>query len=252
MSSKSSKTLRSYSCYSCTCGSAITYITLGFPSSQLTVNSLRNVTTYGYYQSPCAATTVPPRASVAPAWSVSNQSVLSITSGSPSPMTGKAAGSSGLTASYSGGTITFNEGSCVYTNQYDTANATVSVVCPPAPTGESVQDVRQAETGSVTPTATDFLQTLKASVGTSIYNGMSIQESENGTGTDTCYVSGSPYLPMTSVTGSTWTVGGVTANFAESQVVTPSSGQWGPDEVGISPGAVRWYQQNLLKYGRLQ
>ena len=49
--------------------------------------------------------------------------------------------------------------------------------------------------------------------------------------------------------GTTWTVGGITGNGAESQVVIPGHNQWGPDVVGYGPGPVRYYQQNRARLG---
>lgn len=121
------------------------------------------------------------------------------------------------------------------------------------PSGESTSPVRQAVTPPTSPTATDFIQTLTFTQSGTADDGATISEAENEIGTDTCYSSLSPYLAFTSVTNDpdqAWTVGGITPNFAESQVVTPSSGQWGPDLIGFQPGPVRWYQQNNPKGGK--
>lgn len=122
------------------------------------------------------------------------------------------------------------------------------------PSGESTSPVRQALTSAAgSPTVTDFIQSLSFSQSGTTDNGASVSESENEIGTDTCYSSLSPYPPFTSVTNDpdqAWTVGGITPNFAESQAVTPGSGQWGPDLIGFLPGPVRWYQQNNPKAGK--
>ena len=120
------------------------------------------------------------------------------------------------------------------------------------PTGESTAYVRQVLTGQVSPTASDFLQTLSIPPpGTpSGEAGATVSEAEGQAGTDSCWWSGSPYPPFNSVTGGNWVVGGITPGFAESQVVVPGPGQWGPDEVGFAPGPVKWYQQNNPPNGR--
>jgi len=124
-------------------------------------------------------------------------------------------------------------------------NPVTTTGCP-IPTNEAVNYQRQDLTDSGSPTASDFLQTLATSGND---DGASITEAEGALGNDQCWFSGSGFPAFNSVTGSTWVIGGTTPGFAESQVVVPGHNQWGPDEIGFLPGAVRYYQQNGPKLG---
>lgn len=137
---------------------------------------------------------------------------------------------------------------CPYGPEVGTGHGNVTA-CQ-VPTGESTQAIRQTLQGTTTPTSTDFLQTLNFSQTGATDNGATVGESEGSGGTDGCWFSGSALPVFNSVTGSQgWVVGGITPGFTESQVVTPGPGQWGPDEVGWSPTAVVYYQQNRPKVG---
>lgn len=72
--------------------------------------------------------------------------------------------------------------------------------------------------------------------------------SNGATGTDTCSFD-SVIPPFTSVTGSAWLIGGSTPGYPESQVVAAGHNQWGPDIIGYSMTAVRYYQLNRPKLG---
>jgi hypothetical protein len=151
----------------------------------------------------------------------------------------------GISAGSGTAQVTASAGAC-----QSSGGGNPTVTSCSTPTGETSQYMRQTLTGSVSPTASDFIQTLQVSSGTGAQDNVAIvSEAEGAAGSDSCWWSASPYPAFTAVTGGNWTVGGITPGFAESQAVTPGSGQWGPDEVGYAPGPIKWYQQNRPKAG---
>lgn len=181
-------------------------------------------------------------------WSSANTSVATITS-TTAQVTGISVGSA---VQSSPGYISWGGADVKHcTNRYFTPSGPANVAACQTPTGETTQAVRQTLQGPSAPTSTDFIQTLAVNPPQTAWmdNGAATDESEGSSGSDSCWFSGSPYLPFTSVSGGHWIVGGITPGFAESQVVTPGAGQWGPGEVGWLPGPVRYYQQNRPKLG---
>jgi hypothetical protein len=136
--------------------------------------------------------------------------------------------------------------SCYDNSVLSTEAGTAETTSCAIPDGESTAFVRQAVADFLgTPTAGDFLQTL---VTAGNDDGNLIIESNNALGSDSCSFDGT-VPPVTSVSGTTWTVGQITPGYPEAQVVISGHNQWGPDVVGFSPKAVRYYQLNRPKLG---
>ena len=129
MESKSDSTLRSYSCFSCTCGYAIGYITLNQYQFNLSTDNTATVTTTGYYQSPCASTQVPPPTQVYPQFGSYNTSVVYVGGTTIEALN---VGQTEFVASYYSNVVTIDQG-CSYTNEQLTADGNVTVT-QPAPT----------------------------------------------------------------------------------------------------------------------
>jgi hypothetical protein len=240
-----------------TCGMGCTSCS-GLTQTRITPNSfiLSTGTTaagnYTYWMCDGSAYLISSRAN----WSSSNPPIASVqTAGQANPglVTGVSPGSTSINA-YFGPAPACIPQYCSPPPQncpqyvYGNSGGTTVSTCQ-TPTGETTQYARQAVIAPASPTASDFIQTLQVASGASD-NGASVSESEGQIGSDSCWWSGSPYPQLTSVTGGTWTVGGITPGVAESQAVPPGSGQWGPDIVGFFPGPVKWYQQNNPAAGK--
>lgn len=128
MESQTDATLRSYSCPSCNCGSAIARMELNPSFLDLNVGETATVTATGYYQSPCATTQNPPPTTVYPQWINYDSSVISLTGNQAA---GVGRGQTTFTASLYSNVVTFNQG-CSYSSQQLTAqgSATVPKGCP--------------------------------------------------------------------------------------------------------------------------
>ena len=136
MESRRENTLRSYSCFSCTCGAAISYLSSQGPSGNLTVNQEAAVYVFGNYTSRCGATQIPPRAPVTPSSWENYNPQFNIVDGNPSEVTAIESGIASLTAHYTANPITFNQGSCTYTQQdvTTTVNVTAGTLASQIPT----------------------------------------------------------------------------------------------------------------------
>ena len=188
----------------------------------------------------CSATDVNVSSSFRGNWSTGNTSIATVDySGSHAGM------GAGSTSSLTNGKLA-QQGARTCPLFPESPAGTVNVQACQTPASETTQAVRQAFLAPFAPTATDYLQTLVPTPPQipPIDNGAAIDEAENAIGTDSCWFPGSSFPQFTSVSGGYWIVGSVSPQFPESQVVTPGAGQWGPDQVGWGPSAVRYYQQN--------
>ena len=245
----------SFSCAYCSCPYSTTSASLSPGAVTLGINSsFSGISIFGVEVNTCSGAYVDDYHINPPSWSIASPNILSLTTNaSPSVVKGLAVGKTSFYAPLSTPVYSYtpnpsgNGGTCFQSNTEPLnppGNGTVNCMTP---TGETSVYVRQVLTDVATPTASDFLQTLQ--VPANIYTGF-VKEQENALGTDSCYFgSADTYGPTTTVTGTTWTVGGVTPGFSESQVVSPGPNQWGPDEIGYLPAPVRYYQQRMLKLG---
>lgn len=108
-----------------------------------------------------------------------------------------------------------------------------------APTGDAfTSPVRSDALPGYNPTVEDFVQTLSV---TGTADGSTISEATGQLGTDSCWWNGSPYSPMTGVTGGSWVVGQASPS-TEDGFVSVGTNQWGPDLVGYLPGPAKYIQ----------
>jgi hypothetical protein len=114
--------------------------------------------------------------------------------------------------------------------------------CCTAPTSESTAGAGFDPRENLN-TVEMFVMTLS---GGAQWGGGNILEQEAALGTDSCYVSQSPYTAMTTVTGTSWTIG----TALPTGLVTVGPAQWGADEIGYGQPAASWYRINLAKYGK--
>jgi|GEM_PF-2384352 len=184
--------------------------------------------------------------------SVDNPSAMSYGTGSPFNQVVGTPGQPGTTnVDYLVNVTNFyqsSDGESCFDNSYDyVAQGPAATTSCAVPDGESTSYKRQVLTDATfNPTASDFLQTLTTAGND---NDATVTEQTGAIGDDQCHFYGSLYSSFDHVTGGTWSVGRITPNFAESQVVISGSNQWGPDEVGFSANQVRYYQQERAKRG---
>ncbi len=117
------------------------------------------------------------------------------------------------------------------------------------------RETSQAIRHSVDPgfnTAYVFVQTLVFTTNPgSVDTGATVVEDENATGTDGCYFNGSPFAPVTRVSGGTWTVGVPDTSDPDGSGTVLTANQWGPDTVGYSDTLATYYFINGAKLGKL-
>jgi hypothetical protein len=145
MESMSDKTLRSYSCYSCSCGYAVTGISVNPYQFTVPQGNSFSFTTVGHYYSPCLVNSPYTAAVIPSALEVSNPSLSVLARGNPSTILAASQGSANFTAHYFGGNITFNQGSCPAT-YYDVSSGGQATVSP-----YSTITVRSTQGASLTP-----------------------------------------------------------------------------------------------------
>ncbi len=157
MISATQKTLRSYSCYSCSCSYALSQISMIIPDPSINPNDFQNVSTLGYYSSPCAGTSVPPNSPITPGYNSYDAAMITMANGNPATMHAVGAGYSGLQASSGGGQILFNQGSCVYQSENLTSSGSVTIADQtPVLSGIDPSDWPAGKTTNVTFTG-DYL-----------------------------------------------------------------------------------------------
>lgn len=114
------------SCFSCTCGYGMSYITQDGPPNSMNSGQIVNVNTWGEETSPCNQNNAY-RVAVTPDWTFGTPGILSALAGQPSQVTGHAGGTTQWTTTVNGSNVTFNQGSCITTNQYDTDSGSTQV-----------------------------------------------------------------------------------------------------------------------------